>query len=89
MLSKLLLFYLCSIHHYSTYPVYMFKPTHPFLPTTGPISSLICTRYSCRTSVALGSLLQAVGFILTGLVSDVLYVFITFGLCVGKYIGTL
>ena len=44
---------------------------------------MICTKFSCRIAAMCGSVLQSVGFILTGFAPNLYVVFFSFGIVVG------
>ncbi|XP_013396889.1 monocarboxylate transporter 13-like [Lingula anatina] len=53
---------------------------------TGLVSGIIANKYSCRTSILLGAIISAVGFIGTAFATNITEIIATFGIVVG--IGT-
>ena len=53
---------------------------------SGPISSIISTRYGHRTTVILGSLLATTGMLISGLAPNIYFLFVSYGVLIGKMI---
>lgn len=50
----------------------------------GPLSSALSTRFSCRKMVVFGGILTAAGWVITGFMPRLEYMFITYGLLAGN-----
>ena len=55
----------------------------------GPLSAILCNKFGCRTVSMVGSLLGALGIILSSFVNNIIFLALTFGLMAGMILHNL
>ena len=55
-----------------------------FLSLTGPVASIVCHRWSHRTSTILGGIITSTGLFLSAFSTSVNYLIVTFGVISGN-----
>ena len=56
-----------------------------YLIFSGPVSSFLIDRFSCRTAMIISGILVALGFVGTAFAPNIYVAIITFGLVAGKF----